>query len=60
MYTLNKNMYSKLEILNFILNYFGAKAYRQVSNDKILNLIKCFKPIKTQFDLKRIGDKNDG
>ena len=60
MYTLNKNMYSKLEILNFIINYFGAKAYRQVSNDKILNLIKCFKPIKTQFDLKRIGDKNDG
>ena len=60
MYTLNKNMYSKLEILNFFINYFGAKAYRQVSNDKIFNLIKCFKPIKTQYNLIRIGDKNDG
>ena len=60
MYKLNQNMYSKLEILNLIINYFGAKAYRQVSNEKILNLIKCFKPIKTQFNLKRIGDKNDG
>lgn len=53
-------MYSKLEILNFIINFIGAKAYRQISDEKILNLIKCFKPAKTQFSLKRIGDKNDG
>ena len=25
-----------------------------------MSLIKCFKPIKTQFNLIRIGDKNDG
>ena len=60
MYKLNKNMYSKLEILNLIINYFGAKAYRQVSNDKIFSLIKCFKPVNTQFNLIRIGNKNDG
>ena len=53
-------MYSKLKVLNFIINIFGARAYRQISDEKILNLIKCFKPTKTQFDLKRIGDKNDG
>tara|TARA_B110001450_G_scaffold256066_2_gene285329 strand:- start:295 stop:1089 length:795 start_codon:yes stop_codon:yes gene_type:complete len=53
-------MYSKLNILNYIINFFGARAYRQVSEEKILNLIKCFRPMKTQFDLKRIGDKNDG
>ena len=53
-------MYSKLEVLNFIINLFGARAYRQISDEKILNLIKYFKPTKTEFDLKRIGDKNDG
>ena len=53
-------MYSKLDILNHIINFFGARSYRQVSNEKILSLIKYFKPYKTQFDLIRIGDKNDG
>ena len=53
-------MYSKLEILNLIINFLGAKAYRQISDEKILNLIKLFKPTKTEFDLIRIGDKNDG
>tara|TARA_B100000767_G_C19740437_1_gene525924 strand:- start:182 stop:976 length:795 start_codon:yes stop_codon:yes gene_type:complete len=53
-------MHSKLNILNLIINFFGARAYRQVSDEKILSLIKCFKPNKTQFGLKRIGDKNDG
>ena len=53
-------MYSKLKILNFIINFFGANAYRKISDEKILNLIKLFKPTKTEFDLIRIGDKNDG
>ena len=53
-------MFSKLKLVNFFLNYFGVKAYRQISNDKILNLIRCFKPVKTKFNLIRIGDKNDG
>ena len=30
-------MYSKLKVLNFIINIFGARAYRQISDEKILN-----------------------
>ena len=50
----------KINILNKILNFFGAKAFRQVNNAEIIKIISLFKPFNVGIPLIRIGDNKDG
>ena len=52
--------FNKLEFLNYFINFYNAKSYRQVDQTKIKNLIKLFRPFNTNFDLIRIGSDHDG
>ena len=51
---------NKLNILNKILNIFGAKSYRQTDSEKILDIISLLKPYNTEIPLIRIGSDGDG
>jgi len=52
--------FNKLEFLNYLINYFNARSYRQITADKIKNIIKLFRPFNVNFELIRLGSKNDG
>ncbi len=51
---------NKLNILNKLLNFFGAKSYRQVSDKNISDIISLLKPYDTGISLLRIGGDEDG
>lgn len=53
-------MLSKLEILNFVLKYWNVSAFRNQNPKNVLETIKLFHPVKTEYELIRIGDINDG
>ena len=51
---------SKLDFLNYFLNYFNIKSFREIDKKKIDKLISLLKPYDTEIPLIRIGLENDG
>ena len=51
---------NKLNILNYFLNFFKVRSFREINKEKVYKIISLLKPYDVGIPLVRIGSENDG